>query len=174
LPFGKDGFFRPNDPALHDMNLARLRDAAEQDVRADPARAARRGGEGLSFLDDLADKKVLGHNEQVNDRERLEIVIHEKQVWIIARSQPLTFRLECPVDNPCSEFAFLALEFEFFIAGDAEEIGERAVVRERRNLRVAAVGAIGPGAYPGFGPCASILRAAGIGGLGFFEAEFHV
>ena len=51
--------------------------------------------------------------------------------------------------------------------------GEGALVRELRHLRVAAVRAIGPRAHPDFGPCARLLRAAGIGRLGPFEAEFH-
>src|ERR1700754_3000765 len=33
--------------------------------------------------------------------------------------------------------------------------------------------AIRPGAYPRFRPRAGALGAAGVGGLGFFEAEFH-
>ena len=110
-----------------------------------------------AFLDDLADEKVFRHNEQIDDRERLEIVVQEKQIWIVARSQTLAFRLECAVDNSRSEFALLTLKFELLIAGGAEEICERAVVREGRNLRVATVRAIRPGAYPGFGPCAGAL-----------------
>jgi len=173
LPIGEDFFLRTDDPALHDMNLARLRDSAEQDIRPNPARAPRGCSERLSFLDDLADEEVLRHNEEIDDRERLEIVIHQEQIWIVARRQPLAFRLERPVDHPRSEFAFLALEFEFLIARGAEEIGKGAVVGERRHLRVATVRAISPGAYPSFRPCAGTLRAAGIGRLGFFEAEFH-
>jgi hypothetical protein len=36
---------------------------------------------------------------------------------IVAGSQTLAFRLEGAVDNPRSEFALLAFEFELFIAG---------------------------------------------------------
>src|SRR5258706_14845054 len=107
------------------MNLAGLRDAAEQDIRPDPACAPRGDGERLSFLDYLADEKVLRHNEQIDDRERLEVVVHQKQIWVVAGSQSLAFRLECAVDNPRSEFAFLALEFELLVAGGAKEICER-------------------------------------------------
>ena len=39
------------------MNLAGLRNPAEQDIGADPARAPSGGSQGLSFLDDLADEK---------------------------------------------------------------------------------------------------------------------
>jgi len=97
-----------------------------------------------AFLDDLADEKVFRHNEQIDDRERLEIVVQEKQIWIVARSQTLAFRLECAVDNPRSEFAFLTFKLELFIAGGAEEIRQRAIVREGGNLCVAAVRAISP------------------------------
>jgi hypothetical protein len=55
----------------------------------------------------------------------------------------------------------------------SEEIRKRAIVRESRYLRVAAMRAVHPCAYPGFRPRASILRAAGVGRLGFVEAEFH-
>ena len=53
----------------------------------------------------------------------------------------------------------------------ADEIGKRTIVRKGRNLRIAAVRAIDPGAYPSFRPSAGILRA--VWRLGFFEAEFH-
>ena len=116
---------------------------------------------------------MFRHNEQINDRKRLEVVVHEEQIWIVAGSQTLAFRLECAVDDPRSEFAFLTFEFELFIAGRAEEIRQRAVVREGGNLRVAAMRAIGPCAYPGFRPSARALRAAGVERLGFFETQFH-
>ena len=45
LPFRKDEFLCANETVLHDMNLAGLRDAAEQDIRPDPARAPRGDGE---------------------------------------------------------------------------------------------------------------------------------
>jgi hypothetical protein len=157
--------FRPPKPGL--------RNTAEQDIRPNPPCAPRGCSERLSFLDDLADEEVLRHNEEIDDGERFEVVIHQEQVWIVARRQPLAFGLECAIDYPRAEFAFLALEFELLFAGDAEEIGERAVVGEWRNLCIAAVWAISPGSYPRFRPCASTLRAARISGLGFFEAEFH-
>ena len=155
------------------MNLAGFRNAAEHDIRADPARAPRCDGERLSFFDDLADEEVLRHNEQINDRQRFEIVVHEEQIGIVAGSQALALRLECAVDNPRSEFALLAFEFELLLAGGAEEIREGTVVGERRNLRIAAMRAIGPSAHPGFRPSARALRAAGVGRLGFSETEFH-
>src|SRR4051794_18429400 len=43
LPFGEHQLLGANDPVLHDVNLAGLRNAAEQDVRTDPSRAPRRG-----------------------------------------------------------------------------------------------------------------------------------
>src|ERR1700687_1390100 len=147
------------------MNLARHRDAAEQDIRADPARTSGRGGERLSLFDDLADEKMLRHDEEINDRKRLEIVVHEEQVGIIACSQTFAFRLECAVDNPRAKFAFLTLELELLIARGTEEICERTVVGEGRNLHVAAMRAVCPCAYPSLRPCSGALRSVGIGGL---------
>jgi hypothetical protein len=155
------------------MNLAGLRNAAQQDIRSYPAGASRSDGERLTFLDDLADEEMLRHNEQIDDRKRLEIVVHQEQVRIVARGETLAFRLERTVDNPRSELAFLTLEFELLIAGSAEEICKRAIVGEGRNLRVATVGAIGPGADPRLSPGAGALRTAGVGGLRFFKAELH-
>ena len=45
----------------------------------EPIQPARRAvsGQRLSFLDDLADEKVLGHDEEIDDRKRLQIVVHE-------------------------------------------------------------------------------------------------
>jgi hypothetical protein len=65
---------------------------------------------------------MLRHDEQIDDRKRLEIVVHQEQIWIVAGGQTLAFRLEGAVDNPRSEFPFLALEFELFVARSAEEI----------------------------------------------------
>jgi hypothetical protein len=73
------------------------------------SRATRGGGQRLSFFDDLADEKVLGHDEKIHDRKRPEIVIHQEQVWIVARRQTLALGLEGAIDNPRSEFALLAL-----------------------------------------------------------------
>jgi hypothetical protein len=73
---------------------------------------------------------VFRHNEQIDDCKRFEVVVHEKQVWIVARSQTLAFRLEGTIDNPCPEFALLALEFEFLVARRAEEIRKRAIIGE--------------------------------------------
>jgi hypothetical protein len=42
LPFGEHGFLFANETVLHDMNLAGIRDAAEQDIRPDPAPRALR------------------------------------------------------------------------------------------------------------------------------------
>ena len=116
---------------------------------------------------------MLGNDEQINDREGFEVVIHEEQIRIVARGQTLAFRFECAVDHSRAELAFLALEFELLVARWAEEISEWTIVREGRDSCVAAVWAVRPSAYPSFSPCAGALRAAGIGGLGFFEAEFH-
>src|SRR3954449_7131764 len=71
LPFRKDQLFLANQTLLHDMNLAGLRHAAEQNVRSDPPGSARRGRQRFSFFNDFADKEVLGHYQQIDDRERL-------------------------------------------------------------------------------------------------------
>jgi hypothetical protein len=71
---------------------------------------------------------VLWHDKQTNDRKRLEIVVHEEQVRIIAGSQTLALRLECAVDDSRAEFALLTLKFELFTAGGAKEIRKRAVI----------------------------------------------
>jgi hypothetical protein len=173
LPFCKDKLLGANEAVVHDMNLAGFRDAAEQDIRPDPARAPRGGGERPSFLDDFADEKMFRHNEQINDRERLEVVIHQEQVWVVAGSQTLAFRLKCTVDNPRSEFAFLAFEFDLLLAGGAEEIGEGTVVGERRNVGLAAMRAVRPHLHPSFAPHPRALRAAGVRGLRFLETQFH-
>src|ERR1700754_1325110 len=173
LPFRENQLLCTNDAVLHDVNLARLRYLAEQDFRADPAGAPCGRRQRRPLLDDIADEKVLRHDEQVNDRKRLEVVIHQQQIWVVVRRETLAFRVEFPVENFRAEFALLALEFEFLAAGTAEEIRQRAVVRKRRNPRIAAMRTIRPRAHPRFGPGAGVLRAAGEERLGFFEAEFH-
>ena len=130
LPFREHQVLCANDAGLNDMNLAGLRDAAEQDIGPDPARAPRGGSQWLSFLDDLANEKVLWDDEQIDDRKRLEIVFHEEQVRIVACSEPLAFRLEGAIDNPRAEFALLTLEFELLATGGAKEVCKRAIVGE--------------------------------------------
>ena len=116
---------------------------------------------------------MFRHNEQINDRKRLEVVVHQEQIWVVAGSQTFAFRLERAVHYPRSEFAFLAFEFELLIAGGAEEIRERTVVGERRNVRLAAMRAISPRLHPSFAPHPRALRAAGVRGLRFLETQFH-
>src|SRR4051812_26392744 len=113
LPFRENQLLCANDAVLHDMNLAGLRHLAEQDFRTNPAGAARGRRQRLPLLDDTADEEVLRHDEQVDDRERLEIVIHQKQVRIVVRGEAVAFRVEFPVENFRAEFASLTLEFEF-------------------------------------------------------------
>jgi len=128
LPFREDQRLRADEAALHDMNFARLRDAAEQYIRPDPACTSRGDSERLSFFDDLADEKVLRHDEEINDRQRLEIVVHQEEIRIVARGEAFALSLERAIDNPCSELSLLTLEFEFFVTGRAKEISERTVV----------------------------------------------
>src|SRR3954466_5612880 len=59
------------------------------------------------------------------------------------------------------------------MAGGAEKISKRAVVRKGVYLFVAAVWAIYPRTDPSLRPRARILRAADVDRLGFFKAEFH-
>ena len=54
----------------------------------------------------------------------------------------------------------LALELEFLTARLADEIRELAVVRKRFHFRVAAMGAVDPGAHPALRPGARLLRTA--------------
>src|SRR5437773_1408476 len=79
LPFRKHEFLGADEAVLHDMNLAGFRDPAEQDIRPDPACTTGSDGERLALLDDLANEEVLRHDEQINDRQRLEIVVHEER-----------------------------------------------------------------------------------------------
>ena len=126
-----------------------------------------------SIFNDFANEKMLGHDEQINDRKRLEIVIHQKEIWVVARSQALTFHLESAVGNAFAKVSLLTLEFELFSANSTKEVCKRTIVREGGYFDVAAMRAVRPRAHPGFRPRASILRAAGVGRLRLFEAEFH-
>src|SRR5207248_10521276 len=116
LPFHENALLLPNHAALDNVSLAGLPNAGEQDVRSDPAGASRGECQRLSFLDNLADKKMFWHDEKINDRERLEIVVHQKQIRIVACCETLALRLECAIHDPRSEFALLALELEFLVA----------------------------------------------------------
>ena len=95
---------------------------------------------------------MFWHDEQIDHRKRLEVVVHQEQVRIVACGQALALGLEGAVNNPYPKLALLALEFEFLVARGAEEISERAVVGEGGNLCVAAVRAVGPCANLGFRP----------------------
>src|SRR4051794_4480961 len=154
------------------MNLSGLRNAAEQDVRSDPSRAPRGRRQRFALLDDLGDEKMLWHDEQVDDRERLQVVVHQQQVGIIARGQPLALGPERAVDDAGAEPALLALQLELLAARPAKEIRQRTVIRKCRHPRIAAMRAIRPRADPGFGPGACALRSAGEGGLGSSKPSF--
>lgn len=122
LPIGEDEFFRANNAVLDDMYLAGVWNSTKQDVGADPAGPSRSGCQRLSLLDDLPDKEVLRHDEQVHDRKRFEVVVHQEQIRIVADGKAFAFGLERSIDDSRSEPAFLALEFEFLFAGWAKEI----------------------------------------------------
>jgi len=109
----------------------------------------------------------------LSDGQRFDVVVHQQQVGIVTRREPFALRLVGAIGDLRAELALLALELEFLAARSAQEIGERAVVRELRHLGIAAVRTIRLCADPGFGPCTGLLCAAGVGRLGFFEAEFH-
>src|SRR5207237_7225139 len=94
LPFCENELLLPNDATLNDVNLAGFRNAAEQDVRSDPAGAARSECQRLSLLNNLADKEMFWHDEKINDRKRLEIVVHQKQIRIVAWYETLELCLE--------------------------------------------------------------------------------
>jgi hypothetical protein len=130
LPFGKDQFFRPNDSAPHNMNLPGLWDSVEQDFRTDPSRAPRSRRKWLALLDDLANEEMFWHDEQVHNRKRFEIVVHEQKVGIVACGKALAFGVEFSVQDLRAEFVFLALKLELLTTGRTEKIGEWAVVGE--------------------------------------------
>jgi hypothetical protein len=50
----------------------------------------------LALLDGLADEEMFGHDEQIHDRERFEIVVHQQQVGIVACGQTLALVLNSP------------------------------------------------------------------------------
>jgi hypothetical protein len=107
LPVGKDEFFRTNDTILDDVNFPGFRDAAEQDIGADPPGTPCSRRQRLSLLDNISDKKVFGDDEEIYDCERFEIVIHEKEIRIVAGGEPFALGLEGAIDDPRSKLAFL-------------------------------------------------------------------
>jgi len=68
LPLLKDGLLGANDTAPHDVNLAGLGNARQDDVRSDPAGPSGGSRQRLALLDDLAGEEVLWHDQQVERR----------------------------------------------------------------------------------------------------------
>ena len=64
LPFLKDSLLGTNDAVLNNVNLAGLRDIADQDIRPDPAGAACGCRERFAFFDNVANEKVLWNDEK--------------------------------------------------------------------------------------------------------------
>src|SRR6478609_6976391 len=116
------------------MNLAGLGNLAEKNVRSDPSCPPRRCGQRLPFFDDVLDEEMLGDDEQVDDGERLKVVVHQKQVRIVLGGKAFALRLECAIYHSRAEFSLLAFEFELLPAGRTKEIGQRAVVGERGDV----------------------------------------
>src|SRR6202035_5396147 len=94
LPIRKHEFLGANEAVPDDVNVSRLRDTVEQDFRTDPPSAPRGRRQRLALLDDLADEEMLRHDEQVYDRKRFEIVVHQQKVRIVARGQAFTLGVE--------------------------------------------------------------------------------
>jgi len=63
LPFLKNSILGTNDTILHNMNLARIRNTAKQDVRADPAGTPGRWSKRLAFLNEVAGKEMLWYDK---------------------------------------------------------------------------------------------------------------
>src|SRR5215472_8207350 len=162
LPFLKNGVLRANDTVLNDVYLADLWHLADQNVRTNPTRAARSGFQGFALLDNVTNEEMLGDDEQVHDRQRFQVVVHQQQIWIVACNKALPFRVVGAVSHLGPELSLLALEFEFLVACRAEEISNRTVVWKLRHLRVTAMRTIGPQLDPCLGPRTCALRAAGV------------
>lgn len=109
LPIRKDEFLGADETVLDNVNLAGLWNAVEQDFRTDPAGAPCGHRQRLALLDDFADEEMLRHDEQVYDRQRFEIVVHQQKVGIVAGGQTLALGFELTVQNLCAEFSLLAL-----------------------------------------------------------------
>jgi len=105
---------------------------------------------------------MLRYDEQVHHSERFQVVVHQKQVRIVARGNALTFGLVGTVRDRGAELAFLAFEFELLLAPGAEKVGERSVVGKLRHFGAAAVRAIGLSLDPGFRPGPCLLGTTGI------------
>jgi hypothetical protein len=89
--------------------------------------------------------------------ERLQVVVHQERDRIVAGGKALAFGAVRAVCDLRAELALLVLEFEFFHACGAEEIGDRAVVRKAGHLRVSAVRAASPSGHPGLCPRSGFL-----------------
>ena len=98
------------------MNLARLRERGRAGFSNRPSRRDARSPPWLAFLDDLADEEMFWHDEQVDDRERLEVVVHQQEAGIVAGGQTVALGLEFAVQNLGAEFSSLALQLEFLAA----------------------------------------------------------
>lgn len=73
---------------------------------------------------------MLGDDEKVDDREISQIVIHKKEIGIVARCDALALGFERTVRKLRAKFALLAFQLKFFLAGNAMEIGNGRIVRE--------------------------------------------
>ena len=98
----------------------------------EPTQPARRAvnAQRLSLFDDFAYEKMLWNDEQVDDAELLQIIIEEKEVWIIVSRQSLAFGPKRAIKNLIAKPTLLALEFIFLAARGAEKICDRAVIRK--------------------------------------------
>src|SRR6476646_3831112 len=83
------------------------------------------------------------------------------------------FVLKAPSTTLVPNLPFWLLSSNSSLQAVQKKSASGLLLGKAENLRVAAVRAIGPSAHPSFRPSARALRTAGIGRLGFFEAEFH-
>ena len=52
---------------------------------------------------------MLWHDEQVHDRQRLQVVIHQQKIGIVAGGQTLAFGFELSIQNLRAKSALLTL-----------------------------------------------------------------
>ena len=95
---------------------------------------------------------MLWNDDQVDHTQLLAVIVQQKETGIVARCQSIALCPERAVKNFGPENALLTLKFEFLLAGCAEEIGNRTVIRKRVDFGDTAIGTIHLIADPTLGP----------------------
>ncbi len=126
-------------PLIFDQeDFPRLRNPFQKNVGADPAWPASVAAERIAFFHCFRDKKILGDDKEIKHEVLVCVVIQDKEIRVVAASQPFDFRSIRTVGNFFADFSFRTFQLIALAAVPTVKVCDRLVVRVFVQVKVSA------------------------------------